>query len=204
MIDSLSPLARLALAYAPARAREDWLTLLVLDARLAAVVREAREPVLAQIRLAWWRERLKDSPEARPKGEPLLARIGDWPGLDRLADGWEEMLAEQPSFPGFAEGRAGAIASLAAKLGVSDPSAGILARRWAFADLALHLGDGEERTLALALLAGTKPPKNRASHVLRPLAVLSSLSVRAAEQGRAVLTGPLDLPTAIRIGLFGG
>ena len=55
LLDTLAPMHRLALAYAPAEARPAWAGLLALDARLAGVVRAAREPVLGQLRLAWWR-----------------------------------------------------------------------------------------------------------------------------------------------------
>jgi hypothetical protein len=34
------------------------LALLALDARLAAILRGRREPIAAQLRLAWWREML--------------------------------------------------------------------------------------------------------------------------------------------------
>ena len=55
----LTPLHRLALAYAPAASRGAWLGFLALDMRLAAIVRAAREPMIGQIKLAWWRERLR-------------------------------------------------------------------------------------------------------------------------------------------------
>jgi phytoene synthase len=49
---------RLALAYAPGRARAATLGLFALDAALGNLVRAAREPLLGQMRLAWWREEL--------------------------------------------------------------------------------------------------------------------------------------------------
>ena len=42
LIENLPPVARLALAYAPAPLRPRWLTLLALDARLGQVVQQAR------------------------------------------------------------------------------------------------------------------------------------------------------------------
>lgn len=73
-----------------------------LEARLFAVVAQRREVVLAQIKLAWWRERLAEvAAEAQllPKGEPLLAELAAaWagrPSLAALADAYEAiMLAE--------------------------------------------------------------------------------------------------------------
>jgi phytoene synthase len=49
-----------------------------LDVRLAGVVRGAREPMLGQLKLAWWRDRLGGDPESWPKGEPLLASLKAW------------------------------------------------------------------------------------------------------------------------------
>ena len=62
---------RLALAYAPANSRGLWLGLFALDARLGAVVQAAHEPLLAQIKLAWWRDELAKPLAARALGEPL-------------------------------------------------------------------------------------------------------------------------------------
>jgi 15-cis-phytoene synthase len=73
-----------------------------LEARLFGVVANRSEVVLAQIKLAWWRDRLgqvADDPAALPKGEPLLAELAaHWAGrasLAPLADAYEAiMLAE--------------------------------------------------------------------------------------------------------------
>ena len=78
LLGSLPVLHRLALTYAPARATRPTLALLALDARLAGIVRSASEPMLAQLRLAWWREQLEIDLTARPAGEPLLAVLESW------------------------------------------------------------------------------------------------------------------------------
>lgn len=212
----LPPLSRLALAYAPARARADWLTLLALDARLAGLVRQAREPMLAQLRLAWWRDRFTADPETWPKGDPLLARLADWGepvrALAKLVDGWEALLGEAPlpaeALEEFAAGRIAALAALAYRMGARDPVVVALGRRWAFADLALHLGDPAERTVAAALLNAAAPAagaaRPRAPRPLRPLALLAGLSERAVRRGAAdALSGPGALLAAIRLGFTG-
>ena len=110
----LPPVQRLALAYAPTRARPAWLALLALDTRLAQQVRSAREPMLTQIRLAWWHDRLREPVSAWPQGEPLLVALADWRGqhgsLAQLVDGWEMLLGEAPltdaALEGFVAGRA--------------------------------------------------------------------------------------------------
>lgn len=204
------PLARLALAYAPAQAREPWLTLLLLDARLAGVVRTAREPMLAQLRLAWWRDRLNENPAAWPKGEPLLARLAPWGeaarGLVGLVDGWEALLDDPPFdaavFDQFAQGRAAGAAALAGVLGSDEAGPAQAGEIWGLAELALHLGDETERQALGARLAGrTLPSLDRA---MRPLLLLAGLSLRAVKRGsRDALDGPGALFAAIRLGIAG-
>lgn len=67
-----------------------------LDARLFDVVILRREDMLAQLKLAWWRDRLEQvsaNPAALPRGEPLLAALASyWAGtaaLTGFADGYE-------------------------------------------------------------------------------------------------------------------
>lgn len=207
----MPPLARLALAYAPAPARDDWLTLLALDARLAGVVRAAREPVLAQLRLAWWRDRFAADPAGWPSGEPLLARLASWEQVSKLGalvDGWEALLGEPPlnaaAFTEFAAGRGGAVAALAARLGADVAASEGLARRWALADLSLHLGDPDEQAAARQLLGGSGR-SGRTSRTMRPLALLAGLSERAVRRGHSeALSGPGALIAAIRLGISGG
>jgi phytoene synthase len=70
-----------------------------LAARLTKLLVEAREPLIGQIKLAWWRDMmtmLASDPAALPKGEPLLAELqASWSGqggLDALVDAAEAML----------------------------------------------------------------------------------------------------------------
>lgn len=70
-----------------------------LAARLTKLLIEAREPLIGQIKLAWWRDMmamLASDPAALPKGEPLLAELqATWAGqggLDALVDAAEAML----------------------------------------------------------------------------------------------------------------
>ncbi|KGB56992.1 hypothetical protein FG91_00097 [Sphingopyxis sp. LC81] len=70
-----------------------------LAARLTKLLLDAREPLIGQIKLAWWRDMaamLASDPGALPKGEPLLAELQEtWAGqggLDALVDAAEAML----------------------------------------------------------------------------------------------------------------
>ncbi len=70
-----------------------------LAERLTKLLHDAREPLIGQIKLAWWRDMmamLASDPAALPRGEPLLAALqaswGGKGGLDALPDAAEAML----------------------------------------------------------------------------------------------------------------
>ena len=203
---------RLALAYAPARARRLWLGLFALDARLGGVVRGAHEPMLAQIKLAWWRDQLARPLSARAVGEPLLALLGAWTsqvaGLQALVDGWELLLDDQA--PGksamqeFAETRAQACAGLAIRLNLAEarPEAEPAARAWALAELAASLSDPDQKALALGLIAQLDWRRASLPRELRPLQVLYGLAARQRGNG-PLIPGPIAGLRAVRLGLLG-
>lgn len=155
--------------------------------------------MLAQIRLAWWREHLAEPAEQRPKGEPLLALLCDHAAaFAPLVDGWEALLGEGPLPPAaiteFAEGRAKALGRLAGlferPVGPSEEAG----RNWALADLAGRLSHPEERAHAVSAMAGSSIPK--LPHEMRPLVVLHGLAIRNRN-------GPSALLAAIRLGILG-
>jgi phytoene synthase len=205
ILESLPAVQRVALAYALPASRDAWLGLLALDTRLARLVRETREPMLGQIRLAWWRERLSEPVAQHPKGEPLLALLGERAdGLVSLVDGWEVMMDEPPlprgSVSAFAAGRAEAL------VGLGDPANASaitrMGRRWALADLALRMSHPEECRHAADLLAaeGTEPidlPRE-----MRPLIVLEGLAARDLRRGGEG-AGMGALLATLRLGIFG-
>ncbi len=212
ILESLPPLSRLALSYAPASAHQDWLTALALDARLASVVQQAREPVLAQLKLAWWRDRLEQDVAARPRGEPLLARLAEWrcggKAMIMLVNGWEAMLEERPFKAGaveaFATGRAGLAGELAERLGCDRRAAEARARRWALADLSLHSEDTTTRYQLRDLALADGAVQAICERAMRPLAVLEKINLRASKIGSLrALGSPAALFTAIRVGLIG-
>lgn len=201
MIDTLPLPHRLALSYAPRGSHRQVLGLLALDARLAAIVRADAEPVMAQIKLAWWRDRLRQDPAEWPQGEPLLALLAAagiaTAPLAGMVDGWEMLLAEDLDAPAFAEARAQGWAAL-------DPAAAQPAREWALADLALNLGTQEEAASVRQQALAEPWAAARLPRTLRPLTVLHGLARRALRTGADdLLGGPAALPLAIRLGIFG-
>ena len=209
LIDDLPPPQRLALAYASARSRPATLALFALDARLAAVLRARNEPIAAQLRLAWWRDRLGEPVSGWPRGEPVLDALRSWhdpSGLAHLAAGWEALLSDTLTPAAIAEfvaGRGSAFVSLASELGVEPLSdAGAAARIWALADLAANISDGVEQDLVVEYGRDLVPPRLSAS--LRPLAVLAGLGAAALRKGGApLLSGPRSMLLALRIGFTG-
>ena len=201
--DALTPLNLLVLSYATADMREPVRTLLLLDQRLGAILRLGGEPMIAQIKLAWWRDRLSEDPTLWPAGEPLLERLRRWPGdvaqLSAMVDGWEVLLSEkfgEAELDAYAAGRSRGWPLLASGARGVERAA----RQWAIADLLPHLGKPGEAEIARAHLAESAPKLPRS---LRPLAVLRRLAVRAARRGSDPLQGPGALFAALRAGLTG-
>ncbi|MFA7587963.1 MAG: hypothetical protein WCY11_17505 [Novosphingobium sp.] len=208
--DALPLRQRLALSYARGQDRGALLALLSLDARIASILRAAREPMLAQIKLAWWRSTLESDAAQWPEGEPLLAALRSWPGdrtpLIDLVHAWEGMIAPAPLavgvFDELANARGGAFAALAGE--VAFHHAHRMGRAWALADIALRLSDAMERENVLALAKEQDWQPARLPHPLRPLSVLHRLAraeLREATGGHK--TGARDLLAAMRLGWLG-
>src|SRR3546814_4682234 len=66
-----------------------------LAARLTKLLLDAREPLIGQIKLAWWRDMMAmiaSDPAALPKGEPLLAELqASWAGQGRSEEHTSEL-----------------------------------------------------------------------------------------------------------------
>ena len=214
LLQTLPPLHRLALAYAPAHARKATLALFALDSRLAEIVRSASEPMLAQIRLAWWRDMLGRGTSDRPLGEPLLEVLGAWQGeetaLVALIDGWEQLVGDESidaqAMRAFCNGRGHAFAALARLLecGDAEEMTHHAGEGWALADLASRLSGSGECDAAMLLVREQGWQRIALPRALRPLAVLYGLGASAGLKGSGM--APLSLATlllAIRIGLLG-
>lgn len=205
----LSPPLRVALAWAPRRARAATRALLALDIRLGGFLRRGGEPLTVQMRLAWWRDTLGTTSAGWPHGDPLLDELRDWQEpelLVPLVDGWEGLLGDEldsAAIRGFALGREKAWSVLARQVGAAHADTAPAARAWALADLAANLSSADERQRVLgeARPAAFKLPRQRA---LRPLAVLGGLGRRALEHGgEPLLVGRGAALLALRLGMFG-
>jgi phytoene synthase len=188
--------------------------LLALDVRLAEIVRQAREPMLGQIRLAWWRDLLSRDPADWPQGEPLVRHIADHlansaPALAAMATGWEFMLSAEAlsrdQLTGYLTGRAGGYAAVAAKVaeGTRDRDAEAAATWWILGDTCTQLSREDEQAHLRDLARETHALRHRFEQNQRPLAVLAALGKRAFDRHEPVLEGRVSALVALRVGMFG-
>ena len=194
----MSPDKRLAFAHLPARQRPAVEALFAIDAAMADVLRTTSEPMLGQIRLAWWRERLEelDSGSNAPPEPRLLAvereligrgvKGGDLAGLER---GWVALFDPFPWDVGTAEAiwfRGRLLFALASQLlARTDDSIEGAGGLWALVDAARHCSDQASREMLLAQartfrrsLRGARFPR-----ALRPLSMLAATALRDANRG---------------------
>ncbi len=207
------PAIRLALAYARAKDRPVFEDLFALDRRLADAVRQASEPIIAQMKLAWWRDRFAQERADWPKGEPLLARLAQWDAdvsqLGLLVDGWEALLAEgalsEDAIIAFGEGRSAAWSLAAAALGDDWQGApDHAALVWSFADLAQHCESADDAERVRDLARGSLGKHTtRLPRALRPFAILGTLGRRSLAQGRPILSSTGDFLAVLRAGMLG-
>lgn len=213
LISSLPLPQRLALSYAPARARGPTLALLAFDARLGRAVRQANEPIMGQMRLAWWNEQLRLEADRRERSDELVAALdllaGARGALHALVDGWELLLGESldaEAIQAFADARAEAFTALARLLVLPDEAEAVTRamRCWALADLAAGTANEQERNAVLAIARTDRPRGIRLSRALRPLVVLEGIARRSLRKGGApLLDGPGSALLAMRLGLLG-
>ena len=208
-ISELPPPQRLALAYAPARSRAQTLALLAYDAQLGLIVRRTSEPILGQMRLAWWRDQLALPAGGRPKGNRVLAMLaaleGEEHALREMASGWEVLLGEHLGADAIREhsrSRAAGWLAMARLQDADEESVERAAQCWALGDLAAYLGGGEQqRVVEVGGSFGDWPHLPR---TFRSLAVLAGLGRRSLARGGApLLAGPGSVLAAIRLGISG-
>jgi len=107
--------------------RADVLAVLALDAELARAARVASNPLIAEIRLAWWREGLDEIYQGRaPRRQPVLNALAAAiarHGLERDLFGAmiEARINGQAELTAWADATAGSVAVLSAT--VLDPAA---------------------------------------------------------------------------------
>jgi phytoene synthase len=140
----VSPLVTLAIGYGDRQVRGWARALFAFDAQMAGIVLQAREPMLAQIRLQWWHDVLAKPVASRPSANPVLAALApiEADGLalvDALGPvirGWEAALEceDSAAVADFAAGRGQLFAAFAGQ-GADAADLQRIGQAWALWDM---------------------------------------------------------------------
>lgn len=212
--DTLPTEVELALAWTPPKVRVPLSIALQLDRRLSRIITRTHEPILGQMRLAWWREILGKPASERPLGDVVLDAIGNhWTGreatLIAMVDGWEVLITadplDSPAIESFGKQRSAFFAALAEDYSLPEQQESIAAAayRWAIADAAARVSDADERAALIAAGTACLSTGGRLPKVLRGLAVLDALSKRALRRGgRPLMEGRVAPLAAIKAAIL--
>jgi len=190
----------LALTYVPAARRPALEALWRLDVAMGAVLAGGREPLISQIKLAWWRDSLEKLDGEKAPAEPVLEAVAELvlPSgvsggeLAAMEEGWTVLLSQEPlgssELDRYAAARGALLFRFSARIlgGESSPQTERAGEGWALIDLARHSNaeDAEAALLAAQrrLQEGVRWPTR-----FRPLGMLAALARRDAERGLAQL-----------------
>ncbi|WP_156318059.1 squalene/phytoene synthase family protein [Porphyrobacter sp. AAP60] len=211
--DPLPPEADLALAWSPPAVRGPMAAAFQLDRRLARIVARTTEPMLGQMRLAWWRDALGKPVADRPRGDVVLDAISaEWAGreaaLATMVDGWEVLVTadqlDRDAIEGFGAQRSAIFGALDGDLRPAEAEMVAAAGfRWALADAAGSVSDAGERAMLIDAGLGRSAPRGRMPRPLRGLAVLNALAVRSLQRGgRPMMEGRGAPLIAMRAAIF--
>ena len=193
---NLDPDRVLALSYVPARRRRAVEALWNLDAAIGQALAGGREPLISQIKLAWWREALEKLDHAPAPSEPVLQAVAahvlpagvTGAELAAMEEGWAVLLSAErlgaAELETYAARRGGLLFRYSAVLlgGGHEAVAGA-GEAWALVDLARHSADPEDVAAAVAA-ARVHAARARWPARLRPLGMLAALARRDAQAGR--------------------
>jgi phytoene synthase len=178
----LDPDRRLALAYVPAGVRPAIEALWRLDLAYASILATGTQPVISQLRLAWWREALERLDQAPPPSEPVLQALAarvlpvvTGSELAAMEEGWLMLVSgealSEDELARYASLRGGLLFTYAARLlGDSRFPVARAGEAWALADLARHSRRVDD------IKSPSPEPKVKWPRALRPLGMLAMLA----------------------------
>ena len=187
----------LALSYIPAARRSAVEALWHLDLALGNALSGGREPLISQIKLAWWRESLEKLDRQRAPAEPglqsaetfLLPSGISGAELSAMEEGWSVLLTpdvlSDEDLALYAAARGGRLFRYTARLlgDSADARMESAGEAWALIDLARHSANQPDADAAVAG-ARERLRRFRWPSRLRPLGMLASLAGRDAEIDR--------------------
>ena len=159
--------------FAPEPARRALLSLIAFEHELARTPHVTSEPMLARIRLQWWREAVRDAGEGRPRAQPIVESLSETMRRHTLATtGLEAVIdARETAIDGPLD-TVRAAASFAdlelAVLGVDDAGSRAAAREVAQARLTPDQGERD----ALLAASRRRTVDRRALPILLPALAL--------------------------------
>jgi 15-cis-phytoene synthase len=195
------PPQRLALAYTKQDLRLGFGLLLALDDRLEQIFLKAGEPLIAQMRLAWWNDVISKPVRERPVGEPLLTILAtveqDNPTLNiatamlKLVEAWDLLLAHSLWSPEalheYAAARSSAIFGWYAVAVGSNENDKALQHKigvdWALSDL-LGRCRNEDEFHSVKAAQAHFPHNSRIPRSFRPLSIISHSASHLAGSSR--------------------
>ncbi|HEX8578469.1 MAG TPA: squalene/phytoene synthase family protein [Allosphingosinicella sp.] len=201
----------LALSYVSPRARPAVEALWRLDATLGAVLTSGRDPLISQIKLAWWRDALEGLGSGRPPAEPALEAVAthvlplgvSGAELAEMEGGWTLLLTPDPLTPDelarYASERGGRLFGFTARALGGEVSDVVRAggEAWALIDLARHSGSEVDAQAAIA--AARERGMGKWPSRLRPVGMLAALAARDAERGVGNWEEPGAPPRMLRM-----
>jgi 15-cis-phytoene synthase len=198
---TILPHQRLALAYAKQDLRLGFGLLLALDDRLEQIFRKAGEPLIAQMRLAWWNDVISKPVHERPVGEPLLAILAaveeEKPTLNiatamlKLVEAWDLLLAHSQwsadVLHEYATARSSAIFGwYAVAVGSNENDKALLHKigvDWALSDL-LGRCRNEDEFHSVKAAQMHSPQYKHIPRSLRPLSIIAHSARHLASSSR--------------------
>ena len=187
-----------------------------LDNACAHIARTVTEPLMAQIRLAWWRDGLTADALGPMHQAPDIAALRAVPdfssaraGMIALVDGWEALIvrddagAGQEILSAYAQGRGGGLFAALAP-GHAEYSA-LAGQIWALWDLAGHVHDPELAGMAIDFARVLVEQQQANPRLPRMLAMMAGVAREDVRRGRgaARLLTPRLYGRLVRIQLFG-
>ena len=201
--DAIGVERELALHYAPAGRRAALAAVWRLDARMRRIFVGARDPTLAQIKLAWWEERLAALATDAAPAEPLLRALAPVAvddaaaaNLAAIAGGWRELnvppWSEQEAYAHARVRGRGLIASAAQALSAEASEVQMLAgEAYALGDLAELASDQNARAMLREAAEARFASAGSAAwpRGLRPMGMIVGLSRRGLRSSRPLRHG---------------